>query len=435
MILRHDSKTKTCWNIVLAIVVFTVTPHLAYRLTFNINKPDGWYWFLIGVYWADIALGFLVSVKSKLKLYKTNKDIALHYFRRWFATDVVTGLPYEWFLGFLPHLPHAGVLALTITTIRLLFILKVIKIPYLLFQVQENLNLNPLAIRMINFSLFFSNAVHYMALGWIIIGASEASRSFLDQYIRSLYWCITTVATIGYGDYCPSHDSNIQIIYTMIVMIFGVGMYGYVIGNMSAIIANLDGAKSAYIKKMEEINGFLRIKNVPKDLQRRVRDYYSYMWETRKNVSTQSIISELPRSSAIDILLFLNKEIVGKVSFFKNADDIFIREIIELLVSEVYLPGDYIIRQGEFGDCMFFLSAGSVEVLVNGAVVATLHEGSPFGEAALLFNEKRNASVCALTYCDVYKLSKNDFDVLRGKYPEFDSEMKKVTDARLQNSK
>jgi CRP-like cAMP-binding protein len=81
---------------------------------------------------------------------------------------------------------------------------------------------------------------------------------------------------------------------------------------------------------------------------------------------------------------------------------------------------------------MFFLSLGTVEVIVNGANIATLQEGSAFGETALLCNEKRNASIRALTYCDVHKLSKIDFDVLRAKYPEFHMEMKKVTDARTQ---
>jgi CRP-like cAMP-binding protein len=66
--------------------------------------------------------------------------------------------------------------------------------------------------------------------------------------------------------------------------------------------------------------------------------------------------------------------------------------------------------------------------------VATLGQGSPFGETALIQGEKRMASVRALTYCDVYKLSKSDFDTLRGRYPEFDEQVKKVVEAYLKDT-
>jgi len=44
------------------------------------------------------------------------------------------------------------------------------------------------------------------------------------------------------------------------------------------------------------------------------------------------------------------------------------------------------------------------------------------------------ASVRALTYCDVYKLSKTDFDALRSHYPDFDTQVKKVVEARIKDT-
>jgi voltage-gated potassium channel len=289
-------------------------------------------------------------------------------------------------------------------------------------------------MRLITFGFWFVTVVHLMACGWVLIGASETSRPHLDQYIRGVYWCVTTIATIGYGDYTPNHDSNTQIIYTVVVMIFGVGMYGYIIGNVATLIANIDVARAHYQAKMEEINDFLRTKRVPGTLQSRVRNYYAYLWETQKSVSSISITEELPHTLSMEISLFLNKAILEKVSLFKNANEIFIREIVQLLRPMVFLPDDYIIRQGEFGDCMYFLSNGDVEVLVNGAHVASLGQGSPFGETALIQGEKRMASIRALSYCDVYKLSKDDFDALRGRYPDFDAQVKKVVEERIKDT-
>ena len=222
--LNYDSRIKTCWNIILAVVVFAVIPHLSYRLTFNFNRPDGWYWLLIGIYWMDILFGFTVSVRSKLKHYTSFKEIAGHYFSTWFFIDLVASIPYEFIFRFAPQPAPGETMAAVVTIARLLFLLKVLKVPLVLSQVQDNLFLNPVAMRLIKFCFFFSHAVHYMALGWIIIGASEAYRPFFDQYLRSFYWCVTTVATIGYGDYFPNHNSNLQIFYifSLHFEIFGI---------------------------------------------------------------------------------------------------------------------------------------------------------------------------------------------------------------------
>jgi CRP-like cAMP-binding protein len=73
-------------------------------------------------------------------------------------------------------------------------------------------------------------------------------------------------------------------------------------------------------------------------------------------------------------------------------------------------------------------------VLVNSVHVASLGQGSPFGETALIQGEKRMASIRALSYCDVYKLSKADFDALRSRYPDFDAQVKKVVEERLKDT-
>ena len=75
-----------------------------------------------------------------------------------------------------------------------------------------------------------------------------------------------------------------------------------------------------------------------------------------------------------------------------------------------------------------------VEVLVGGSKVAQLEAGSPFGETALIKEENRNASVRAITYCDVYKLSKADFDALRLRHADFDAQVRKVVEERLKDS-
>lgn len=62
------------------------------------------------------------------------------------------------------------------------------------------------------------------------------------------------------------------------------------------------------------------------------------------------------------------------------------------------------------GTKMFFLQSGKVSVEnQNGDPIATLEDGSYFGELALLMTCKRNATVRAKTHCSVFTLGFEDF--------------------------
>ncbi|MGA2641185.1 MAG: cyclic nucleotide-binding domain-containing protein [Spirochaetia bacterium] len=434
-----EGPSKVAYNGFLIFSALAGTMITSYRLTFKLYDFDAIYWIITIVYLLDIPYTFNQAVKKGLKIYSDRKSIARLYLRGWFPVDLIACIPFSW-LFFVTSLwsPSASMgvgAALDIIMVtKLMKMVKISKVSAIFNDIRESLSVSPALMRLVTFGFWFVTAVHLMACGWVLIGASEHFRPPFDQYLRGVYWCVTTIATIGYGDYTPSHDSNGQIIYTVVVMIFGVGMYGYIIGNVATLIANLDVARANYQAKMEEINDFLRTKRVPGTLQARVRNYYAYLWETQKSVSSISITEELPHTLSMEISLFLNRAILEKVSLFKSANEIFIREIVQLLRPMVFLPDDYIIRQGEYGDCMYFLSNGDVEVLVNGVRVASLGQGSPFGETALIQGEKRMASIRALSYCDVYKLIKADFDALRGRYPDFDSQVKKVVEERLKDT-
>lgn len=298
-------------------------------------------------------------------------------------------------------------------------------------DLQEKVSANPSLLRLGFFIFWIVLAAHIISLGWIMIGAVPETLSPTNTYITALYWAVTTLSTVGYGDFTPDMNSPIQVVFTMVVMLLGVGMYSYIIGNVATVIANLDAAKASYLSKLEEVNLYMKTRSIPPVLKERVRNYYHYLWETHKSTSTRSILEELPHALGIDIALFLNKDILEKVPYFTNASDLFIREIVQMMELIVFLPGDHIIRQGEYGESMYFMSSGEIDVIIDGEVVAHGEAGSFFGEGALIRNERRNASIRTRTYCDVYRLSRQSFDDLRRKYPDFDQHVNEVFAQRM----
>lgn len=83
----------------------------------------------------------------------------------------------------------------------------------------------------------------------------------------------------------------------------------------------------------------------------------------------------------------------NKISIFKNIDPFELKAIIYDLKFIRCKLGDYIVKQNDSSNEIFFIMSGKCEVLHNTTKVGTLKAGEVFGESAAIFKTKRNASV------------------------------------------
>jgi MFS family permease len=81
------------------------------------------------------------------------------------------------------------------------------------------------------------------------------------------------------------------------------------------------------------------------------------------------------------------------------------RELTELRCD----PGTPVVRQGEAGDRVYVVTAGALEVDVDGVLGTPLGPGDLFGEIALLRDVPRTASVTASTGCELLTLGRDAF--------------------------
>ena len=110
----------------------------------------------------------------------------------------------------------------------------------------------------------------------------------------------------------------------------------------------------------------------------------------------------------------------------------FIVAMLTRLKFEVFLQGEYIIRSGTKGDRMYFIQKGIVEVITeDGTTVTCLSEGAHFGEIGLLTDDRRVASIRATTICDVFSLSKQNFQEVLEEYPEMRPILEIIAEKRL----
>ena len=431
-IIYPDSKFKIFWEVYILLVTVAVTIVAPLVLIFNIEMTAFlvFFDFLVTLSFAcDIIIQFNTAYKSHLDLVTDRKAIAKHYLKGWFFFDLVATLPFSWFFY-----SRYSRLNKVLRFFRLARLFKLFGSSKTLNRARKLSFVNPSIMRLFILVFWILIVGHLVACGWIFIGGvgtySSTYTSNADVYLEAFYWTITTLTTIGYGDITPS--TPVQFIYVIFVMLLGAAIYGFIIGNIANIIANIDVAKSQFREKMENIDTFLKYRDIPGDLQKRIHDYYDYLWDSRRGYEESKLLEDLPTSLKTQVAFFLNRDIIEKVPLFKNASKEFVRDIILNLKPVIYTPGDSVVTFGEIGYEMYFISRGEVDVTnEDGSITyATLTSGQFFGEIALLLSTPRTATVKARDYCDLYILDKDTFSNILQRYPRFAKTVEELSDER-----
>ena len=433
-IIHPDSRFKILWEILILVMTVAVTIVAPLMVVFHLTATPFFLAFDIFVtlvFALDIAVQFNTAFSVRHELITDRKAIAKRYLRGWFVLDLLATLPVTWFFT----TSRFASLNRILRFFRLARLLKLLNSSKTLNRVKSLNIVNPAFMRLFTLVFWILVAAHLVACGWIYldgpghyVGEDAMGRGAV--YLEAFYWTVTTLTTIGYGDITP--EEPIQFAYVIVVMLMGAAIYGFIIGNIANIIANIDVAKSQFRERIETIDTFLKYRNIPQDLQKRILDYYQYLWESRRGYEEASLLKDLPTSLQTQVSFFLNRDIIEKVPIFKNAARELIRDIVLNLKPVIYTPGDAIVSYGEIGFEMYFISRGEVEVTNEAGTVtyATLTSGQFFGEIALLLSTPRTATVTARVYCDLYVLDKDTFETILQRYPSFAKQVEDLADAR-----
>jgi voltage-gated potassium channel len=295
--------------------------------------------------------------------------------------------------------------------------------------------LHPIVARMIPLGFIVPMIVHLFACGWVLLGNGSVGLSpdgnLVLDYFRAVYFTMTTLTTVGYGDMSAVNTNIFQMLYAVSVQVIGVAFFGYVLSNVASMLARMDAAREEHLGRLDKVETFMRYNNLPTEVRGKIRSYYRYLWESHRGYDDNSILSVLPQKLRGEVSLALNAEMIEKVPILKGADHELVEDIVLKMQPRVFVPGERIFHKGEPGDAMYFIYHGTIEIVSGeGHVLATLHPGSFFGEMALLTDNPRNATARASSYCDLYVLDRHDFESVLSRYPNFEKHVKEIAAQR-----
>nr|XP_034824563.1 cyclic nucleotide-gated cation channel beta-3-like [Maniola hyperantus] len=276
----------------------------------------------------------------------------------------------------------------------------VVRIGKMLFYILYLIHLNACAY------YAMSDHIGLGSNGWVYNNQGNA-------YIRCFYFATKTATSIGKN----SKPASIKeyVLYMTSAWLMGVFVLALLIGQIRDIIATATRARTEYRKTMDGCTRYLRKLNMPVSLQRRVTCWFSYTWTQQRCFDESKILNSLPSNMKRDVALEVHMTTLSKVQLFRDCSASLLRDLVLQLRPVSCLPGDVVVRRGDVGHEMYIVKCGECYVLSpdEREVLATLGEGSVFGEISLLgINglRRRTATVRSRGYSSLFALSRNDLD-------------------------
>jgi hypothetical protein len=287
--------------------------------------------------------------------------------------------------------------------------------------------------------------MHWLACGWFYSAFaasfppdSWATRAGIRdataaaQYIRSLYWTITTMTTVGYGDITPAR--SVEYVFSSLIMLLGASLYAFIIGSIASLLSGIQAARNKHWERLDSVADLLRQRQVSAELSARIRNYYEYVWDRDKGLDANETLNDLPEPLRLEIMLQLAGDILETVPLFKYCNPVLRNELLLSLESRTFTPESFIAREGELGRNVYFIIEGTLEIisLEQDKSWGAMSVGDYFGYMSMVLGERRSATVVARSFCNLLILSLDDFNRIKSEFPEFSEVLKRVSAERTE---
>ncbi|GMH33531.1 hypothetical protein BSKO_01365 [Bryopsis sp. KO-2023] len=399
--------------------------------------------FLLDIF-MNFHIGFIVRYDYKKKVVMDSTSVALFYATHgglWI--DVLSVVPLFFEIAVLLSDETDGTTAITIflrmfRLVRLIRLMQRIYITAFSGKVRRSSMLQYISSTWIYLlSVVYTLALMINALGCLLYFTARIENddfegtwlekhwqpSHAENYLTSVYWAVTTVTTVGYGDISPqTWEEQIIIMFLMVTHIM---LFGLLIGSMSELVkSSTQKAKAAehYKEKMASVGEWLKSRQVSKTMAKKVNAYYAEIWVRNTNFDEDTILSELPTSLRGEIVFNITRHLLQGLSVFKDVDVTALVQLAGRMVPIDLPPGHEQVRQGDPADSIFILEDGTLIVLQDEYEVERLKGPTTCCESAILASDipelrKRPITLRARTACHMWELKVKDMEHLFSSYP------------------
>ncbi|XP_015039605.1 potassium voltage-gated channel subfamily H member 8 isoform X4 [Drosophila pseudoobscura] len=457
LILPHYGVFKGFWDWVILLATFYVALMVPYNAAFAKTDRQTMVSDVIveALFIVDILLNFRTTfVSRKGEVVSNSKQIAINYFRGWFALDLLAALPFD-------HLYASDLYDGEESHIHLVKLTRLLRLARLLQKIDRYSQHTAMILTLLMFS--FTLAAHWLACIWYVIAVKEyewfpesnvvfftgwlqllaerknatvAILTTAETYSTALYFTFTSLTSVGFGN--VSANTTCEKVFTIIMMLIGALMHAVVFGNVTAIIQRMYSRRSLYESKWRDLKDFVALHNMPKELKQRIEDYFQTSWSLSHGIDIYETLREFPEELRGDVSMHLHREIL-QLPIFEAASQGCLKLLSLHIKTNFCAPGEYLIHKGDALNYIYYLCNGSMEVIKDDMVVAILGKGdlvgsdinvhlvaTSNGQMTATTNSagqdvvvRSSSDIKALTYCDLKCIHMGGLVEVLRLYPEY----------------
>ncbi|XP_072968740.1 potassium channel AKT1-like [Typha angustifolia] len=375
-----------------------------------------------GFFAIDIILTFFVAYldRATYLLVDSPKKIAWRYTTSWFILDVASTVPTEAARKILPpNLQSYGFFSM-------LRLWRLRRVSALFARLEKDRHFNYFWVRCVKLVCVTLFAVHCAGCFYYLladrypdpsrtwIGSSMPDfhdRSLWIRYVTSMYWSITTLTTVGYGDLHP--ENTREMIFDIFYMLFNLGLTAYLIGNMTHLVVHGTSRTRKYRDTIQAATGFAQRNQLPVQLQEQMISHLSLKFRTdSEGLQQQETLDALPKAIRSSISHFLFYNLVQKVYLFQGISDDLLFQLVSEMRAEYFPPREDVILQNEAPTDFYIIVTGSVDLIdsKNGdQKIGVAKSGDVVGEVGLLCYRPQLFTVRTKSLSQLLRLNRTQF--------------------------
>ncbi|RLN96369.1 hypothetical protein BBJ28_00021562 [Nothophytophthora sp. Chile5] len=205
---------------------------------------------------------------------------------------------------------------------------------------------------------------HYIACIWTVLLADgddtdAPSMPWRDRYVASFYAALLLLQ----GEGVPAETVG-QNLFASLSVLVGSVVLAVVFGHVAILVSNFNANFTSYQRKMEAVFAMTAKLQLPAPLRERIHEYYEHLWHEYECLDGEIVqfSKELSHTLGLEVVLFKYMEVVMHVPFWKDCTPDFQKQLMLRLNVRVYLPDDFIMREGEVDDEFYMVNRGYCEL-------------------------------------------------------------------------
>ena len=438
------------WNLALCMALIYTCTVMPWVLAFEVNSNSGpWLYLDIvidSIFFFDILVTSNLAYQDKERNYVYNRrEILKNYAKGMLIFDILAIFPFNYLTNSTNRVnTYFKVLRLT----RLLRLVKALKLNKILESLTGGKEATYMAVnRLIICLVLILLLIHFTSCIWNfsarldnynpktwIVRKHNQDKSNLELYFNGVYFAVTTIFTVGFGDY--SAVTQLEQIICILLELIGIGFYSFVLGVTTSLLTSIDHKEIMLNTKMNMLSLLCKDLALPKSINKSTRRVLKWHFEnlTLTDPERKSIISSIPKKIRSKVVSCMYRGRVSQIFFFRFQEKCFLNAYIPRLRYRTFQPRQVVFSEGDYPESIYFLMSGKVSFVFDSRhfVFKTMISGSYFGEIGLIEKKNRDFGAITLCFCEVLEMSSEVLREISQQFPrvyqqiEVDSKRKNI---------